>query len=608
MTQGCLHQMFERQAASTPDRVALSYGADTMTYRELNDHADRLAAGLRAAGVAAETIVGVCAGRSAQTIVALIAIMKAGGAYAPLDPGLPSERLAYMVADLRCPLVLAQRDQRERLELIAPGRVRGLDGDGLPPGDSPAIDPPAPAPVTASNLAVVVYTSGSTGLPKAVLSPHGGFVNFVRWITSELSITGEDVICQLSAHGYDAWVWELFAPLSTGGRVVIAPQSAPLDVDLLAHLIEGERVTITHFVPPVLHLLADLRPRFAGRLRWICCSGEVLPVPLIERLRTVSPARLANLFGATEASVDQTYHLCEPGDSGDSAPAGRPIANTSVSVRDAAWAPVPTGREGEICIGGAGVTRGYHGRPRLTAERFVPDPDGNGERMYLTGDVGRLEADGHLEFLGRRDGQVKVAGVRIELGEVEAALAADPAVAYACAAVSQDGQSIEAFVVGRGGTPGAAADLRARLAARLPRHLVPSRVRWLPRLPLTPSGKVDRAALRSYDERYPSAAGPGDDAQGDGALVDPVLATVIGIWRRCLQREEISGDDNFFAVGGSSLAAARILAETRDAFGLPLDVSAVYGAATAAEMAQVVREARALLAELTTPAAQEASR
>jgi amino acid adenylation domain-containing protein len=585
-----LHGLLEEQARRTPGRPAISYGDRTLTYGELDELAGQEAAGLRARGVTVETVVGVCGHRSLDIIVTLIAIMKAGGAYAPLDPALPDERLAFMIADLGCALVLASPAQHERMAGLAPCAVAPLGECPAVPAGAASRPPGRPA-AEPDNLAFVVYTSGSTGLPKAIASPHRGSVNFVRWIIGELGITGQDAICQLSSHTYDAWVWELFAPLAVGGRVVVLPYTSPVDIDGLADLIEVEGVTIAHFVPPVLHVLSDLRPGFARALRWICCSGEKLSSALIGRLAATSPATLVNLYGATEAAIDQTYFICAGGIAGDAAPAGRPLANMTVAVLGPGGQPVPDGETGEIYVAGAGITRGYLNRPRLTASSFQPDPAGDGARRYATGDLGWIRPDGELEFIGRRDGQVKIAGVRVELGEVEAALSAEPGIAHACALASEDRRSIDAFLVGRHGRREEPGPLRARLASRLPPLLVPAGIFWLDRLPLTSSGKVDREALRGHARR--SAAGTGTEARDD------VEAVILGIWARCMTAARAIGvEDDIFALGGTSLTAARIVAEVRAAFDLPVDLANLLATRTVAGMAQYIRAARQALAQV----------
>jgi amino acid adenylation domain-containing protein len=556
-----LHDALDRQAVLTPDRIALRYGDGELTYGELVQRATNLAGYLNAQGVRQETVVGVCARRSLDTIVALLAVLKAGGAYAPLDPDLPAERLHYLVRDLGCLFVLAEG----RPDLPCPV---------LPFQELDWSTPREPVgPCHPDQLAYVVYTSGSSGEPKGVLGTHSGAVNFVDWVTDALDITSDDVTCQLSAHSYDAWVWELFAPLGVGGRVVVAPQTTPVDADRLAAALVDQQVTVLHCVPPVLRLLLEVRPRCCASARWVCCSGEVVTAQLVRAARAYGEVTVANFFGATEATVDQTYFVCPPGEPDYAqAPAGRPIRGTDLRILDDDMRQADD--VGELFLGGAGVTRGYLGKPGLTAERFVPDPDSVGARLYRTGDLGRFDATGDLCFLGRRDDQVKLAGVRVECGEIEAALVAEPEIAQACVVADADLGSTFAYVTGD-----QVEDIRARLRDKLPRHMVPADITWLDRMPLNAAGKVDRSAL------------PRRTFNADVAPRTPTEHTITGIWRDVLGVSEIGVDDDFFRLGGSSLLAAKVMSRIRREFDLPVTTRLVIDAVTVAGLAKQVDSA-----------------
>ncbi|HEU4883940.1 MAG TPA: amino acid adenylation domain-containing protein, partial [Longimicrobium sp.] len=421
----CIHELFEAQAARTPDAVALRFEQESLTYAELNVRANRLAHHLRGRGVGAEVRVGVLMERSLEMVVSLLAILKAGGAYVPLDPGLPAERLAYMLDDSAVPLVLTQGalresvPERDGLEVLAVDalaeRLAAESTENPQIGAGP------------DSLAYVIYTSGSTGRPKGVMNQHRGVVNRLVWMQAHFGIGADDVVLQKTPFGFDVSVWEFFWPLQQGARLVVARPDGHRDPAYLRDLIEREGVTTLHFVPSMLQTFVEAAE--AGRcasLRNVVCSGEALPPALVDRFydRFAGPVVLTNLYGPTEAAVDVSVWTCSREESAGVVPIGRPVWNTALYVLDASLKPVPVGVPGELYIGGVQVARGYLDRPGLTAERFVPDPFSaeGGARLYRTGDRARWRADGAIEYLGRLDFQVKVRGFRIELGEIEAAL------------------------------------------------------------------------------------------------------------------------------------------------------------------------------------------
>ncbi|HEX7240969.1 MAG TPA: amino acid adenylation domain-containing protein, partial [Longimicrobiaceae bacterium] len=484
--------LFEAQAARTPDAVALVFEGARLTYRELDARADALAHRLRALGVGPETRVGVCAERSFELVTALLGVLKAGGAYVPLDPSYPAERLAYILEDSAVPVLLAQERTAERVEGYG-GEVVLVDGDLAGAGVGGA-------EVTPDHLAYVIYTSGSTGRPKGAMNAHRGVVNRLRWMQERYALAPGDVVLQKTPFSFDVSVWEFFWPLMTGARLVLARPEGHRDPEYLSELIEREGVTTLHFVPSMLQAFLEAgEPERCGSVRRVVCSGEALSPEVAGRFHGRLPgAELHNLYGPTEAAVDVTYHACVPGEA--TIPIGRPVANTRIHVLDPWMGPVPAGVPGELYIGGVQVGRGYHGRPELTAERFVPDPFSTeaGARLYRTGDRARWLATGEVEYLGRTDHQVKVRGFRIEPGEIESVLLRDPRVRE-CAVVAREDapgdRRLVAYLVPADGEAPDADALRAVLHAAVPEYMVPSAFVLLDALPLTPSGKTDRRAL-----------------------------------------------------------------------------------------------------------------
>ena len=446
-----LHALIAQQVERTPEAVAVVFAGEGLTYRELDRRASALARRLRRLGVGPESLVAVAAERSLELVVALLGVLEAGAAYVPIDPSYPAERLSYMLEDSQAgsarPVVLTQEHLLERLPL-APLRAHGgevllLDGDwedrDAEPdaGDGPAVtvDPDHPA--------YMIYTSGSTGRPKGAVNSHRAIVNRLLWMQEAFGLGPEDRVLQKTPFCFDVSVWEFFWPLLVGARLVVARPGGHQDARYLARLIQEEGITTLHFVPSMLQAFLE-EPEAAGcrALRRVVCSGEALAPELVRRFFERLPVgpELHNLYGPTEAAVDVSWWACTPADAGRGVPIGRPIANLTLTVVDRELRPVPVGVPGELLIGGVGLARGYHGRPDLTAEKFVPDPFAAtpGARLYRTGDLCRRLPDGALDYLGRIDYQVKVRGFRIELGEIEAALAAHPAVREAAVLARED--------------------------------------------------------------------------------------------------------------------------------------------------------------------------
>src|SRR4028118_217948 len=516
----CLHELFEEQARRSPEAIALEYGEDRLTYAELRQRSGVLARRLRYLGVGGDSLVGLCSERSIEMVVGLLGILRAGGAYVPLDPSYPKERLAYMLQSSGVSVLLIQSWLEVGLAAL-PDKVFRLDDpalfEELPEADLGSAS-------SSMSLAYVIYTSGSTGRPKGAGVSHRSIVNRLCWMQSAYHLMAEDRVLQKTPFSFDVSVWELFWPLMTGARLVMAPPRAHQDPAQLSSLIRHHGITTLHFVPSMLQVFLEQK-RWAETcqsVRQVFASGEALPFELKERFLAGLPSTaLHNLYGPTEAAVDVTYHVCEPGGQRRIVPIGRPIANTSILLLDAEGQPVPIGVPGELHIGGVNLARGYLGRPDLTADRFIPNAFSEpGGRVYRTGDLARFRPDGEVEFLGRLDDQVKIHGVRIELGEIEAALGQHPAVRESVVMARRDGSDtrLVAYLVtgGEDKTTGAAvpdveaAALRSFLRERLPEAMIPSAFVILPSLPLNPSGKVDRKALPAphWTERKAVDAAP----------------------------------------------------------------------------------------------------
>jgi amino acid adenylation domain-containing protein len=434
----CVHELFEAQATKTPEAIAVVHEEAQLTYAELNARANRLAHHLRTLGVKPDTLVGICVERSLEMIVGLLAILKAGGTYVPLDPSFPAERLAYMLEDSTPVAVLTHAPVQARLSAALDGTaldipIIDLEADAELWVEQPVSNPdPNSIGLTSRHLAYVIYTSGSTGQPKGVMVEHRAVVNRLAWMQSAYGLAAHDAVLQKTPFSFDVSVWELCWPLLNGARLDMARPEGHKDPTYLTNVIQREDITTIHFVPSMLQaFLEHGKSAHLDHIKRVVCSGETLPDSLVRHLRELLPhVGLHNLYGPTETTVDATAWNCTSDIPLASIPIGRPISNTRIYILDGHGEPVPIGVAGEIYIGGAGVARGYLNRPELTTERFLADPFSNepGARMYRSGDLGRYLADGNIEFLGRNDFQVKIRGFRIELGEIETRLAQHPAV------------------------------------------------------------------------------------------------------------------------------------------------------------------------------------
>ncbi|WP_018546486.1 non-ribosomal peptide synthetase [Streptomyces sp. LaPpAH-108] len=559
----------EAQADRTPNATALVYGGTTLTYRELSTRANRLARHLQSLGAGPGTVVAVSVPRSAELVVALLATVKSGAAYLPLDPDYPAERLAFMLQDAAP--VCAVTDRADRLPETAGTPLVVLDGLDL--SGCLTINPSRP--LTPHHPAYVIYTSGSTGRPKGVVVPHKAIDNRLRWMQAAYELAPGDRVLQKTPSSFDVSVWEFFWPLRVGATLVVAEPGGHKDPDYLARVIHEQAITVCHFVPSMLQVFLSAEGAAAcGGLRRVFCSGEALPRDTaVAFARALPEVALHNLYGPTEAAVDVSYHACEADGSGP-VPIGRPVWNTRLYVLDAALRPCPPGVPGELYLAGRQLADGYLNRPELTAARFVADPFGAaGSRMYRTGDLARWTAEGEVEYLGRTDFQVKLRGQRIELGEIEAALAAQDDVDGACAVVREDGseQRLVGYVTG-GADPVA---VRAGVARDLPEHMVPVAVVALDAFPLSPNGKLDRRAL-------PAPVFTGSAARRPSGRREATLTRLFG---EVLEVAKTGPDDSFFDLGGTSLLAVRLVGRIREELGAELTIGSLFESPTPAALA-----------------------
>ncbi|MGW0870630.1 non-ribosomal peptide synthase/polyketide synthase [Streptomyces sp. NPDC002740] len=594
---------FAAQAARTPDATAVVFDGTTLTYAELDARAGELAGRLRARGAGRERFVAVAVPRSAELMVALLAVLKSGAAYLPLDLDYPAERLAHMLADSGAATVVTTARDAGRLP-----SVEGLDvidvidvsGASATTGTDTAAGDTAPAgavdPARPDDPAYLIYTSGSTGRPKGVVVTHRAIVNRLAWMQGAYGLDPDDRVLQKTPSSFDVSVWEFFWALCEGAAVVLAAPDGHRDPAYLARLIRAEGVTTMHFVPSMLEafLASDevtADPAWAGSLRRVFSSGEALAGTAARRWHDLTGVPLHNLYGPTEAAVDVTHHAYD-GASDTTVPIGRPVWNTGLRVLDDCLRPVPDGVPGELYLTGVQLARGYHRRPALTADRFVADPYAGepGARMYRTGDLVRRRPDGTIDYLGRTDRQVKLRGNRVEPGEIEAVLTRHPAVARGAVVVRD--QRLVAYAVPAAGTAVDPAELRAALADALPAPLVPEAYVLLADLPLTPSGKLDQAALPAPEAERAARREPAGPLE---RRLTEIFAAVLGI-------EDAGPDDDFFRLGGDSISSIGVAGRARAA-GLDLSPRDVFTHRTPAALAAAAGAVTAAPAADRAPAA-----
>jgi amino acid adenylation domain-containing protein/non-ribosomal peptide synthase protein (TIGR01720 family) len=559
-----LHQIFERQAAATPNAVALIFEGERLSYHELNCRANQLAHHLRGLGLKRGTRVGICLERSPAMIIGLLGILKAGGAYLPLDPEYPKERLAFMLADAQPEMVITTQPLLENL----PEHGASVSYVVCLFDESDSISQQSeenPRSFTfEEDLAYVIYTSGSTGQPKGVMISHRSVSNLMQWTAREFPLDQSDRMLLKYSISFDAAIEEIFHPLISGAGLVIVPPGCQYDVGYLVELMCEQQVTAIDLVPTMLNaLIEDARIKKCRSLLRVTSGGEVLSAELKDRVyRLLGEVELVNMYGPTEAAITTTYYRCALGRDERTVPIGRPGANTRVYILDQDLEPVPVGVPGEIYIGGKGLAWGYLNQPWLTAEKFIPDPlSGDvGARLYKSGDWGRYSGNGNLEYVGRLDGQVKVRGFRIELREIEAALKNHKAVIDAMVIVREQAEGdkrLVAYVVCDREDAVTPEELRAYLKDKLPQYMLPAAVVLLDALPFKGSGKVDVRALPAPEE-----------IKNEEDLVAPqthVEKELVRIWKEVLGLERVGVTDNFFELGGDSIISIQIVARARDA-------------------------------------------
>lgn len=580
-----IHRLFEERAAASAPSVALIHDGEPLTYGELNARANRLARYLRAHGAGPDRLVGIYLERSAALVVGLLAILKAGAAYVPLDPMYPTERLAHMLEDASPCVVLTQEKLRARLPPTN-AVVIAVDSHSDAIAAQDAADPGAGSPdLTPQHLAYVIYTSGSTGRPKGVMIEHASVVNFLRSMRKQPGLEAADRLLAVTTVAFDIAALEIYLPLVTGATVVLAGARDSSDADSLLRLLEMHDITVMQATPATWKLL--LHGGWKGRKSLkVLCGGEALGTDLAaELLERV--ASVWNMYGPTETTIWSCARRIATIDRGQhTEPVGGPIDETRIHILDEHLRQVPAGAVGEIHIGGAGVARGYLNRAELTAERFLPDPFASEPRarMYRTGDLGRVRQDGAIDFLGRTDHQVKIRGYRIELGEIEAQLARHADVREAAVVAREDEQGekrLLAYLVPRNpSVPPTVESIREHLSAALPEYMVPSAFVGLERFPLTPNGKLDRRAL-------PAPAAGLQLRRSYEAPQGSVEQALAAIWQALLRVERVGRNDNFFELGGYSMLVLDLRSRIESELGVVLSLSALMEAPTVALLAQL---------------------
>ncbi|MGE0127962.1 MAG: amino acid adenylation domain-containing protein [Blastocatellales bacterium] len=608
-----LPALFEAQVERTPEAVAVIFEDAQLSYRELNKQANRLAHHLRRLGVVPESLVGICMDRSLEMLVGILGVLKAGGAYVPMDPAYPLERLIYMLEDSGAAVLLTQQQLVEavsaihnpRCQVICLNAIENDDGVEESPRSDEFIrhvtnkfvttwsEENLDSSVTAETAAYVIYTSGSTGQPKGVVIPHSAICNHMLWLRDHFSMSAADRVLQKTPISFDASVWEFFAPLFVGGQLILARQGGHQDAAYLVRTIAEQRVTILQLVPSLLRMLLD-EPGFERlqSLRRVVSGGEALPAELQERFHASLNAELHNFYGPTETAIDVTCWPYGHADGRRIVPLGYPIANTQIYLLSPAWQPSPIGAPGELCIGGANLSRGYLNRPELTAEKFIPNPFSSepGARLYRTGDLARYLPDGAIEYLGRADHQVKIRGFRIELGEIESALRQHPSLREAAVLARDDrtgAKRLVAYVTSGEEPAPTVSELRTFLKGTLPEHMTPSAFVFLEAMPLAPNGKVNRRVLPEPDHARPEL---------DAAFVAPRTLTeemLTELWSQLLGVERVGIYDNFFELGGHSLLATQLVSRVRETFGVELSLIKLFESPVIAELAAMISESQA---------------
>lgn len=596
-THALVPQLVSAQAATTPNALAVRRDGEVLSYGELDRRANRIAHRLRSHGVGADTVVGICLERSVDQVVSVLAVLKAGGAYLPLDPTYPVDRLVLMLSDSQAAVLLTKRDFAARLPA---GRYRKIGVDQAQFSDCPADSPNAA--ISGQDLAYVIYTSGSTGQPKGVQINHDGLLNLVLWHRQTFGVKPSDRATQLVSPGFDAAVWELWPYLSSGASVFLLDDAIRSEPEALRNWLVAQGITLT-FIPTPLaeRMLALSWPRETA-LRLLLTGGDTLHKYPPSGL----PFSVINNYGPTECTVVASSGLIPPNEHPDGLPPiGRPIANTTIYILNENMEQVPAGMRGEIYIGGAGIARGYLNHSELTQERFVPDPFRRDPmaRIYKTGDLGRYLPDGQIAFLGRVDEQIKIRGFRIEPAEIVRVLDEHPAVvasAVLAREVSPGEMHLVAYVVPSAGSQLTGSEVQNFIAGRLPEYMLPTLLVKLDALPLNSNGKVDRAGLPEPNLR---------NILNNDLFVAPrttIERRVAEILAALLDLGQVSVEDNFFLIGGHSLLATQLIARIRDVFGVELGLRVLFDGPTVAQLSSQIEAA--LRAKVEAMSEEEAQR
>jgi len=593
----CAHQIFEAQVERSPAAVAIAYQGKQISYRELNQQANRLAHYLRSCGVGPETVVALLAERSMLFAVAMLAVFKAGGAYLPLDPQHPAARLRRVIEQSRCQFILSTASFAATLSHTlseSPAEARPCCISLEEVLHSNQQDENLPTVSMPGNLAYVIYTSGSTGQPKGAMVEQRGMLNHLSAKIEALELSAADIVAQTASQCFDISVWQFLAALLVGGRVQIYPDAIAHDALQLLQQVEQQQVSILETVPSLLRAILDAqedetsdRPQLA-KLRWLIPTGEALPVELCRRwLKRYPHIPMLNAYGPTECSDDVTHYVISepPPQQQRTIPIGRAIRNIQLYVLDENLQPLPAGESGELYVGGIGVGRGYLGDEQRTAEAFIADPfvPTENARLYKTGDLARYLPDGNLEFIGRRDTQVKIRGYRIELGEIEAVLNQQEGVREAVVVVREEepgDKRLVAYVVLRQQQAITMEDVRKQLKTQVPTYMVPATFVQLEKLPLTSNGKLDRAALPAPE--------PGR-SMTEASYVAPTQLLhrqLVAIWEEVLGVKPIGIKDDFFELGGDSLLAVKLFERIEQVCGQKLELATLFAGATIEQVAQ----------------------
>jgi amino acid adenylation domain-containing protein len=579
----CLPELFEQQVACQSESIAVIDGDQTITYGELNARANQLACYLETLGVTTEVLVGLCMERSIDLIVSVVAILKAGGAYVPLDPTYPPERLAYMLEDTQLAVLLTQVELFDRLPATS-AQVIGVNQDWAQIASHPITNFCTP-PLTAENLAYIVYTSGSTGQPKGVMVTHGGITRLVL-NTNYIQFSAADKVAQAANTAFDAATFEIWGALLNGAQLVVVPQHVLLSPPDLIAMLAKQQMSILFLTPALFNQLASIAPAAFKQLRYLIMGGEALDPHWVSQVFAAgAPQHLLNGYGPTESTTFATYYeVKDLSPTATTIPIGRPLAHTEILILDPHLQPVPIGVPGELYIGGTGLARGYWQQPALTAAKFIPHPWQDGARLYKTGDLVRYLPSGDIDYLDRIDQQVKIRGFRIEIGEIEAVLGQHPEIRQAVVVVQvvATGQKqLIAYVATA--SPLTTPDLRQFLAIRLPDYMIPLAFVPLDELPLTPNGKVDKRALPVPDLT--------------ALLVTEYVAPtteleiqITEIWANLLGLNQVGVTDNFFELGGHSLLMTQFISRVHQHYQVAIPLQAFFMQPTIRDAAQVILE------------------